>query len=66
MLPDNPLAWIMFGLYTLGSVGGIVYIANLIVDKIVERSMRNEYDPWAAQQQPIYTAKEPPISARNK
>lgn len=66
MLPDNPIAWFAFGVYTLGSIGGILYLANLIVDKLVERSMRHEYDPWAAQQQPIYTTKEPPISARKK
>jgi hypothetical protein len=73
-MPTNEYQWGFFVLYTLGSVGGLVYLAHLIVDKVTSW-LDDDYDPWAEEDikptpsvpvavpNPV-THIEPPISAR--
>jgi Mg2+/Co2+ transporter CorC len=75
-MPTNEYQWFFFGLYTIGSVGGLVYIATWIVDRLTSQR-EDEYDPWAEEDikptpsvpmaVPNPAARiEPPISARTK
>jgi hypothetical protein len=75
-MPTNEYQWGFFVLYTLGSVGGLVYLAHWVVDKFT--SWRDDdYDPWAEEDiKPTPSVPmavpnpaasiEPPISARTK
>ena len=73
-MPSNEYQWFFFVLYTLGSVGGLVYIATWIVDWVAARHDDDEYDPWAEDTNvvqfpapaPVAKTIEPPISARTK
>lgn len=76
-MPTNEYQWFFFLLYTIGSVGGLVYIATWIVDRIIAWRGDDSYDPWAEEDSPSaaptpvavpnpVTRIEPPISARTK
>jgi hypothetical protein len=75
-MPTNEYQWGFFILYTLGSIGGLVYIVTWITDKLTPQH-EDDYDPWAEEDikptpsvpmavpNPV-TSIEPPISARTK
>lgn len=76
-MPTDPYQWFFFLLYTIGSVGGIVYIAQRLTDLILKISHRKPegdraYDPWAVDiplpapvSNPVANI-EPPLTTRTK
>jgi hypothetical protein len=58
---SNWINWAAFAFFTVGAVGGIMFIVEHVMYKL--RSKRNEYDPWEVQA-PASTHREPPISGR--
>lgn len=64
-MPDNLIQWLFAAYFAFGSFGGILYIANLIVDKMAEK---DKYNPWEEMARPVTNPVrvEPPISARKK
>ena len=68
MMPTNGYQWMFFVLYTLGSFGGMLYIINVIINKLFP--VDDEYDnPWsdaAVHYEEPMPHREAPISARKK
>jgi len=65
--------WTLFVFYTLGSIGGVVYLIELIHDLVQFRAMRRNRDtnePWFDEPTEnivqLHPSKEAPISARFK
>lgn len=77
-MPETLAQWYFFALYTVGSVGGLVFLMDKLVAMWRERKRLDreaeEHDPWEVeeQQEPVVlmpnpvTHIEPPISARSR
>lgn len=69
-MPDTITQWFFAAYFAVGSLGGIVYIATSIVDKLTEED--DDHDPWEVHEkrvvyhEPMPHMREAPISARKK
>lgn len=65
-MPDNLFDWLMISYLSAGALGGVLYLADRIVNMITPKP-EPKYNPWEEMTRASVPARiEPPISARRK
>jgi hypothetical protein len=69
----SAINWGLFFFYTIGAIGGTIYLVNFIVDRMADLSIAKDeelYDPWeptvVRHEEPMPWMNEKPISGRKK